>query len=156
MICQRQTPILLITPNHCLSGGVSESISGDTRWLTYRAAKIGEVLRSLRMHRPDVLVLDVSKPHATPLDHVEVFRLIPAVRSRVPRMPIVVLSASQDQTVERSARELGATAFLPIDSADSRARARRFIESLHPREGLVQTHGPPQYGPSDTPTPHSS
>jgi CheY-like chemotaxis protein len=163
MICHRPAPILLITPSNCLAGTSQEMSLGEThgmarsetRWVSLRAETMGEALRYLRRYRPDVLVLDVSKPRVDPFDHTHALRLIPEARKRVPGMPIVVLGESGDRDVERFARGLGASIFLPINGRDSRARARCFIESLHSRDGPVLTHGPPEGDGQTTPTtPH--
>lgn len=145
MICVRHKPILLITPSDCIDVS-SEASHATDPWLTIRAETVGEALRQVRLHRPNVLVLDISMLCFGCSACDQALRVIPEVRRRLPGLTIVVLGAPEDHLMEQAARHRGATIYLPINGGDGRNQARRFIQALHPRDGPNQAHGPPASG----------
>lgn len=145
MICQRHIPILRIIPGaEHTSDAVSTLTNGD--WATVHVAGVVDVLRLMRLHRPNILVIDLCDTHFDTNrvnQHDDIVGIIPAVRRRVPGVPVVVLGPSQDRSVEHVVRCMGVTAYLPVGGKHSRDRARRAVEALHQRDDPAQVHGPP-------------
>lgn len=144
MICVRHNPVLLITPSGCI--GVSEASHTTDPWLAVRAETVGEALRQVRLHRPSVLVLDISMLSYGCSACDQALRVISEMRRRIPGLSIAVLGASEDRSMELAARRRGVTLYLPITGDDGCSEARRFIRALHPRDRPNKTHGPPASG----------
>ncbi len=75
------------------------------------ANRLSTALDMLESQRFDLVFLDLGLPDSYGLDTLEAFR------TRVPAIPVVVLSGSVDPATEEKARTLGAAAFL--NKADS-------------------------------------
>jgi DNA-binding NarL/FixJ family response regulator len=75
--------------------------------------------------RPDVVVLDVLMPQ------IDGLAILERVRARFPEVNVVLLSASEDESLVRRAREGGASAFVhkQIDPHELAPILRRAIES---------------------------
>lgn len=75
-----------------------------------------EVVGLVYKEQPDALLLDIMMPHVSGLD------LLGALRAdaRWKHLPIVILTAANDQATKRTALELGATDFLgkPVDPTE--------------------------------------
>ncbi|HWA41515.1 MAG TPA: response regulator transcription factor [Gemmatimonadales bacterium] len=70
----------------------------------------GEVLAAVAGLAPDVVLLDISLPTRSGLD------LLPDIREKHPRLPVVMLTGSADYITGRAALVLGALGFLPKDA----------------------------------------
>ena len=75
--------------------------------------------------QPDVILSDINMPDVTGLDILRIRQKNPALTA----IPILILSASSEQTVKREALELGATDFLakPVDPSDLSLRVQNAL-----------------------------
>jgi DNA-binding NarL/FixJ family response regulator len=144
MICNTHNAILLIAPSN--SNDVIKASPATDPWLAVRAGTVGEALRLVRLHRPRVLVMDVSMLSYGCSESDTALRVIHEVRRRLSRLSIIVLGASEDSSMEQAARSRGATIYLPINEDDGHNEARRFIKALHARDGPKKTRGSPTSG----------
>ncbi len=83
------------------------------------------VVALLNEEQPDVLLLDIMMPHVSGLDILESLR----ADSRWAHLPVVILTAANDQGVKRRALELGASDFLtkPVDPSELIPRIRNVL-----------------------------
>jgi len=141
MICKRHIPILTLVPD----GGEMDHASTPTGDRQRTLSPIGsarEALRLVRMHRPAVLVMDLSR--ASELDGCGgMMGVISVIRQREPGLPVVVLGPIANPSIEQDARCMGVTAYLSIETSACYDRADRLIESLHSRDGPALPHAPP-------------
>jgi two-component system, NarL family, response regulator NreC len=87
-------------------------IEGGTE-VVAEAGDVGETLRKVRGHTPDVLVLDLNMPGGSGLD------AIPRILEASPGTAIVVLTMEDEPQVAQAALRSGARAFVPKDAADT-------------------------------------
>ncbi len=144
MICVPHNPVLLITLSECHD--VRDTQCATDPWLAVRAETVGEALRQVRLHRPRVLVMDISMFCYGSSECDTALRMIHELRRRSTGLGIIVLGASEDLSMEQAARRQGATIYLPINGGFGRSEARRYIRALHPRDGPSSAHGPPPSG----------
>jgi hypothetical protein len=144
MICVHLNSVLLITP-----GGVEDFDQPNHApdpWMRIEAQTVGDALRQVRFHKPNVLVFDLSKQRTGSVGFDRMLPVISEVRSRISGTSIVVLGASEDPEMESAVRRRGVTAYLTISGGDGRDDARRVIQVLHSRDGPNKAHGPPHSG----------
>ncbi len=144
MICVPHNPVLLITPAD--GRDASEAGQANEPWLVARVQSVGDALRQVRMHRPRVLVLDISMLRDRCSEIDTSLRIIYEVRRRVPKLPIVVFGVADDPSIEQAVRRQGVTVYLPISDDIGHIEARRHIQRLHPRDGPNHSHDPPRSG----------
>lgn len=149
MICKRHIPILILLPEE---GEVNhrDTLSGDCIRTVLSDGSVPEALRLVRMHRPVVLVLDLSQP-GEPSGCGSMMKVISVIRRREPGLPVVVLGPLANTSIEKDARCLGVTAYLSIETPGCYERADRLIESLRPGAGPGQPHAPPTDTGGDMP-----
>lgn len=80
------------------------------------------IVAAVRMHRPDVLLLDLGLPGKSGID------LIPEVREASPETRIIVVTMHLDRVLAERALAAGAMAFVPKDAG---------IDELHKALGVV-------------------
>lgn len=84
-----------------------------------------QVMESIQMQKPDVLLLDIMMPGISGFD------ILRAIRhdARLTHLPILVLTASCDRETRLAVLELGATDFLtkPIDPSELEPRVRNAL-----------------------------
>jgi putative two-component system response regulator len=84
-----------------------------------------DAVRLLTNEAPDALLLDIMMPHMSGLE------ILAALRgdNRWLQLPIIILTAADDQTIKRQALNLGASDFLskPIDPTDLVPRVRNAL-----------------------------
>lgn len=75
-----------------------------------------EALALIEQNRPDLVLLDIMMPHVSGLDILAALRADP----RWTHLPVVILTAANDQSTKRRALELGANDFLskPVDPTE--------------------------------------
>lgn len=149
MICKRHIPILTLVPG----GGEANhtaSQSGERSRAMLPVGSALEALRLVRMHRPTVLVLDLSQPGESS-GCGGMMKVISVIRRREPGLPVVVLGPLANTSIEKDARCLGVTAYLSIETPACYQRADRLIELLRPRDGPCQPHAPPTGTDEDMP-----
>jgi CheY-like chemotaxis protein len=66
------------------------------------------VYETIRIHRPDIIVMDVMMPNFNGIETLEELKSNPDTRN----IPIVMLSANDDPEIVKKALELGAVRFL--------------------------------------------
>lgn len=91
-----------------------------------------QTLALLEQQQPDVLLLDIMMPHVSGL---EILQRLQEQRSTV---PVIVLTAVDDQRVRQQALDLGAADFLtkPIDVTDLIPRVRNVLAAKAYRDHL--------------------
>ena len=74
---------------------------------------------------PDVILSDINMPDVTGLDILRIRQR----KTKLTSIPVLILSASSEQTVKREALELGATDFLakPVDPSDLSLRVQNAL-----------------------------
>lgn len=150
MICTRHIPILTLVPDGHGENDVVALYENQKR-CEVPVGSVPEALRLVRLHRPGVLVLDLTAPPSGRSAHANILGVIQAVRRRVPRLPVVVLGPVADPDIEQDARCMGATVYLNIETPKCYERADRLIESLRPRDGSDKPHAPPPATGGDMP-----
>jgi two-component system chemotaxis response regulator CheB len=83
------------------------------------------VEKALRLD-PDVVILDLVMPVMNGIDAARVLRLI------MPRLPLIMDSATEDQLVEKEARLIGVTDIVPKSAHALIQTARRVLCSDQP------------------------
>ena len=75
-----------------------------------------EAIAIIDQERPDVVLLDIMMPHVSGLDILAALR----ADKRWMHLPVVILTAANDQATKRRALELGASDFLakPVDPTE--------------------------------------
>jgi DNA-binding NarL/FixJ family response regulator len=144
MICVPHNPVLLISPADGIDAG--ETGHANEPWLCVRVESVGDALRQVRLHKPRVLVLDLSTFGGRGSEIDTSLRMIYEVRRRVPKLPIVVFGAGDDASMEEAVRSQGVTVYLPVSDEVGHREARRHIQRMHPRDGPNHAHGPPASG----------
>lgn len=106
----------------------------------------GEVLAAVATLAPDALLLDISLPTRSGLD------LLPDLRKKHPRLPIVMLTGSAEYITGRAALVLGALGFLPKDAGvEELELALRTV--LHGKQYLSPRVAPPPTWSRSSPVP---
>ena len=84
-----------------------------------------EALDLVRKERPDIVLLDINMPRVSGLEILQVMGLDPALRY----IPVLVLTASTDPQIRRTALDLGASDFLtkPVDPSELLPRVRNAV-----------------------------
>jgi putative two-component system response regulator len=79
----------------------------------------------VRESKPDVLLLDMMMPHVSGLQILQTLR----ADSELASLPVIVLTATDDRNLKRTALELGTTDFLhkPVDPIDLVPRVRNAL-----------------------------
>lgn len=146
MICVHHNSVLLITPFN--RDEIDATENANDAWLNIQTDTVGGAMRQVLLHKPSVLVIDISTPGIRIVSEacVLAMRVITGVRRRHPKLPVVVLGPAGVHAIEQISREHGATIYLPIAGGEGMNEARRLVEVLHPREGPHKAHGPPTSG----------
>ncbi len=84
-----------------------------------------QALDLIRENRPDLILLDIMMPQVDGLEILEKLRQFEEFRN----LPVLILTASKDEQVERKALELGATDFLskPVRPSQLAPRVRNAL-----------------------------
>ena len=115
---QRQLRVLVVDDSRVIRGVVREALA-EVGALTVEAADGGEALAAFDAERPDAVISDLQMPG------VDGTQLIPLLRGRGgPRVPIVVLSALEDEASRRAGLAAGADAYLVKSVIDGPALMR--------------------------------
>lgn len=79
----------------------------------------------LERERPDILLLDVMMPHVSGMEILEFVSSEPSFE----HLPVLILTASSDETIRQKALDLGATDFLnkPVGAAELLPRVRNAL-----------------------------
>lgn len=112
------------------------------------AGDVAAALRSVRAHKPDVLVLDLNMPGDPSLP------AIARIREEAPGTAVVVLTMQQDPAFAREALRSGALGYVLKEAADEELvqavrMAYRGQTYLHPSLGARIAAEPPPSGPPD-------
>ena len=99
------------------------SAEGYANFVAVSDSKIA--IEKIRQELPDVILSDINMPDVTGLDILRIRQKSPVMTS----IPVLILSASSEQTVKREALELGATDFLakPVDPSDLSLRVQNAL-----------------------------
>ena len=145
MICIQLNSVLLITQADVSYLGQQDEVAGES-WMRIETRTVGDALKQVRFHKPNVLVFDLTG-HDTPAeDFHRMLRVMSAVRSRIPSTSIVVLGTGRDTGMEKAVRRHGAAVYLPISAQEGRSEVNQIIQSLYARPGPASAHGPPHSG----------
>jgi two-component system, NarL family, response regulator NreC len=113
------------------------------------AGDVGETLRKVRAHKPDVVVLDLNMPGGSALD------AIPRLQEASPSTAVVVLTMEDEPNSARAALRSGARAFVLKEAADIelidavQAAANGHVY-INPELGArIAAAPPPENGPPD-------
>jgi len=144
MICIQLQAVLLITPDDDSVGGFTGSESPS--WMQIQPGGIGDTLRMVRHHRPEVLVFDLSKQQTDGDLFAQLLDMIVAVRARLPRLKITALGCETQPSMERIVRQQGVTAYVPVSPNESTNEACRVVQALYAHDAPARAHSPPRSG----------
>lgn len=90
----------------------------------YEATDAESGLESATAEQPDLVLLDVTLPEESGLD------VLIDLRQQLGSVPVIMLTASSDESTEWRLRDLGATAFVakPVDPDDLRRLVLRYLQ----------------------------
>jgi putative two-component system response regulator len=90
----------------------------------------------IRSEKPDLVLLDVMMPKVSGLDILQVMALDPVLQ----RIPVLILTASNDAQTKKNCLELGASDFLgkPVDPNDLLPRVRNTLTNKQHQDRLSQ------------------
>jgi len=99
------------------------SAEGYANFVSVSDSKLA--IETICEEQPDVILSDINMPDVTGLDILRIRQKNPELTS----IPVLILSASSEQTVKREALELGATDFLakPVDPSDLSLRVQNAL-----------------------------
>jgi DNA-binding response OmpR family regulator len=88
-----------------------------------------EGLDAVVRQRPDLVLLDLQMPRTDGL------ALLRQIREMEPRLPVIVISATQENTMSSEALRIGAVAYLPkpFDPRHVEMLVTMFLDSTKPR-----------------------
>jgi len=109
--------VVLADDDDRFRGLVRSVLEDDGYRVVAEAAEAGEVGPAIDATRPDVLVLDLVMGGA---DGIETLR---ALRSRHPRLPVLVVSSLFDPLVEQQVVELGARYLEKVEGIEALEQA---------------------------------
>lgn len=95
-----------------------------------------QAVSALMRLQPDVLLLDLMMPYVSGLDILKTIRPIPQFR----RLPVIVITATEERETKMKSLELGATDFLgkPVDPQDLILRVRNALELKYYQDFLEE------------------
>ena len=107
------TRIVLADDHAVVRAGLRLLLHARAGWdVVAEAATAADAVRLTKLHRPDVLVLDLTMPGGSSLD------AIPALAASVPATRIVVLTMEDEPELARRALTDGAAAYVLKEAAD--------------------------------------
>jgi len=114
LIAEDDPLMMVVIKQQLLNEGYSLSMNADGR----------EALEALESFRPDLIITDILMPFASGLD------LITVVRSSGNKVPILVLSAMDQEATVLEALTLGANDFIskPFKPAEISMRVKRLLK----------------------------
>jgi two-component system response regulator NreC len=106
---------LVVADDHqVVRTGLRMLLDSDSRFRVIdEAGDVAGTIRTVREHRPQVLVLDLNMGGASSLES------IPQLRAEVPETQIVVLTMQEDPAFARAALRAGAIGYVLKDAADA-------------------------------------
>jgi two-component system KDP operon response regulator KdpE len=122
LVVDDEEPIQRVLRKNLLAGGYDVFVAGDGR----------EALEMVKLHQPDLILLDLCMPGE--LDGLDV---CVEVRHRGQKPPIIVLSAMSEERQKVRALDLGADDYLtkPFGSEELMARVRACLRRSQSNEG---------------------
>jgi len=137
--------ILIADDHHLILEGVKSKLAELGNGIGFDTAMtIDEVHARLEGNGlPDLLIMDLSMPGATGLDHVA------QVRARYPELALVVLSGAEDGRQMKAVLDLGVRGYIPkAYSPDIMLSAVRLVLSggVYVPPMLLNPHAPPAQG----------
>lgn len=101
-------------------------------WAIVCAHSLAEAEQNLEQDTPDVALIDIRLAEDEP-GNQDGLILLQRLRASQSRLPIVMMSAYQDASMEEQAMRLGAAAFLkkPIDLRELKALLASLRDSVH-------------------------
>jgi chemotaxis response regulator CheB len=119
--------VLIVDANRFFRERLSSMFSGDPDFEVCGQAENGKeaVEKALRLD-PDLVILDLLMPVMNGIDAARVLRLV------MPRLPLIMHVATEDQLVEKEARLIGVTEIVPKSAQILVQTARRILGSEQP------------------------
>lgn len=104
-----KTPRLLLVEDHELVAQGLKALLSDHFTIAGVVRDGREVIDAVALHRPDVVLLDLSLPHRNGID------LLPELRALFPETRVLVVTMHADHVLAGLATRLGASGFVPKD-----------------------------------------
>jgi two-component system response regulator NreC len=129
------TTIVIADDHRVVRSGLRMLLDREEDWVVVaEAGDVADARRSVRAHRPDVLILDLNMPGDPSLP------AIPILREESPDTRVVVLTMQEDPAFAREALQSGASGYVLKEAADEElVQAVRTAASngtyLHPALG---------------------
>ena len=119
--------VLIVDDNRFFRELLCQMFNGEPDFEVCGEAENGKeaVEKALRLD-PDVVILDLVMPVMNGIDAARVLRLL------MPRLPLIMDSANEDQLVEKEARRIGVTEIVPKSAPVLIQTARRVLCSEQP------------------------
>jgi two-component system response regulator NreC len=106
--------LILADDHHVVRTGLRMLLDSDSRFRVLdEAGDVAGTIRTVREHRPQVLVLDLNMGGESSLE------TIPQLRAEVPETQIVVLTMQEDPAFARASLRAGAIGYVLKDAADA-------------------------------------
>lgn len=116
-----------VVDDHSIMRAVFSAIVEDAPDLdlAWSAANLAEARPFLASEEPGLLILDVSLPDGNGFEFTQEILL------RHPNLPVLIVSAEEDETFKQRARACGARAFLSKDVSPE--EVLKAVHMIHPR-----------------------
>src|SRR5436305_7747852 len=111
---EQRLRIVIADDHSSVRRGLGHLLEGERGLeIVAEAAEVNGALRRVRVHRPDVLILDLSMQGRSTID------AIPEIRATSPATRIVVLTMHNEPAYARQALKAGALGYVLKEAADS-------------------------------------
>ena len=112
-VATKQTHVLIVDDHTLVRSGLRLLLEGETDFtVDDEAGDAEQAIRLARLHKPDVILLDVVMPGRSGLEAA------PEILQAAPKAKILVLSMQDDPSYVRQAFSAGATGYLLKEAAD--------------------------------------
>jgi len=144
---EQRLRIVIADDHSSVRRGLGHLLEGERGLeIVAEAAEVNGALRRVRVHRPDVLILDLSMQGRSTID------AIPEIRATSPATRIVVLTMHNEPAYARQALKAGALGYVLKEAADSELveailRAASGESYVSPRLGVQVAAAPAQRPP---------
>lgn len=99
----------------------------------------GEALRTIHRHEPRIVFVCAATPAVEPSA-----RIIQVLHERRPRLPLLAIAGTHDESIERAVRSAGAGYYFALDAESERLLLRQTLDTLGVLAPVPSNHPPPR------------